>query len=344
MPQLKAELKVIWVGNPFFAPAVMEAGVAVRLLDFSPGEYFDWPRLQARTGIEASDVLVLADKSLPPSLLGVEDFPCLTVFYSVDSHIHSWHPFYAQAFDLCLISLKDHLGLFAKGRLRPEQLLWTPPCLLTRPVSPDAPEALEKQWDMLFVGTVEASINPERVAFMEKIRGLFPGFHYCRGDYSRLYPRARLVLNHCAAGDLNFRVFEALGCGACLLTLRTGHGLEELFRPGRDLFIYDPQDIPGLLKLAGQLLAEPERRLEAARSGFRKVVGAHLASHRAKAFIELLLAWKRKGTDLEFIRARRREARRIHCGHLRLLYLHLAENLPDYPELREAYFAASRKD
>jgi hypothetical protein len=331
------------VGNPFFAPAILEAGVRVRRLDFSQGEYFDWPGLRARIDIKASDVLVLADKSLPPAILGVEEFPCLTVFYAVDSHIHSWHPFYAQAFDLCLLSLKDHLGLFTGGRLRPEQVVWTPPCLLTRPVSPDAPESLEKSWDLLFVGTVDPSINPERAAFMESLRALLPGFHCCRGDYSALYPKARMVLNHCAAGDLNFRVFEALGCGACLLTPFTEHGLGELFQPGEDLFLYDPLDIPGLIRFAGELLAQPQRRLEAARSGFRKVVGAHLAAHRALAFIDLLSAWKRSGTDLELIRSRRNEARRIRAGYLRLLYLHLAENLTDYPELRRAYLAEARR-
>ena len=334
--------RIVWVGNPFFAASLAESGWKILRLNFGPGEYFDWPALRAKADLDADDILVLADKSLPPALLGVEDFPCLTVFYSVDSHIHSWHPLYAQAFDLCLVSLRDNLENFGKGRLGEEQLLWMPPCLLTRPVSPDAPEAAEKLWDLLFVGKADPAVNPGRVDFLRRLKDFLPGLHHRRGDYVRLYPQARLVLNHSIAGDLNFRVFEALGSGACLLTPRLRHGLEDLFTDGRDLFLFDQEDPAGLADLAKDLLLAPERRMIVARSGFQKVMQGHLAGHRAAVLSDRLRAWRESGRDQLLIRERRAQARQLR-QNLRLMYLLLAENLEAHPALRQAYLAVGAK-
>ena len=334
--------KIIWVGNRFFAPELKALGWDLLHLRLSPGEYFDWPSLKGKTGLDRDDVLVLADKSLSPALLGVEDYPCLTVFYSVDSHIHSWHPLYAQAFDLCLVSLKDNLPDFCGKRLNEEQCIWTPPCLLTEPVSPD--EHMDaKEWDVLFVGTVDPAMNPERVFFMNKLKDSLPGFHYCRGEYLKLYPRAKLILNHSIAGDFNFRVMEALGCGSCLLTPRLGHGLEELFVDAQDLFLFDQEDIPALVRLVEKLLAAPDLCQAAARSGFNKVLGGHLAMHRAKDFSARLQRLKQSGTAHKMIQSRRNEAAHLHKNYLRFMYLLWAESMVAYPKLRSAYLAAGTK-
>ena len=65
------------------------------------GEYFTWNNCLELSG-GPPDALVAADTSRPPFVLGVERFPCLTLFYAVDTHIHSWMPLYGQACDACL--------------------------------------------------------------------------------------------------------------------------------------------------------------------------------------------------------------------------------------------------
>ncbi len=334
---------IIWVGNRFFAPFIEHENFSVRFVDFAPGEYLDWRALNAKHPIAPSDILVVGDKSLPPPVLGIERFPCLTVLYVVDSHIHSWYPYYAQAFDLCLVSLKDHLNSFSDQRLLPEQVRWMPPCCLTEPVSPDSPLAAKKEWDLLFVGTVNERINPERVKFMRDLQTLLPSFHYTSGNFNALYPKAKLVLNHSIAGDLNFRVFEALGSGACLLTPRIGHGLEALFNNGADLFLYNQDDLAGLAASAQTLLQDEDLRLRVARSGFRKVTANHLGTHRAAELLDIIVKWRADGTDQRLIKRRLREAPDIHKQYLRLIYLLLAENLPELPDLRTAYLAAAQK-
>jgi hypothetical protein len=310
----------------------------VHHLDPQPGEVFTWGKLLAKTGV-TPDVVVVGDKSIPPFLVGMERFPCLTVFYAVDTHIHSWYPWYAQGFDVVLVSLKDHMPLFHKRRLRPEDIWWSPPYAGDTD-APKPPDPAKPIWDLLFVGTVDENINPRRLAFMRELAALFPGLHTQRGLYPELFPQGRLILNHAAQEDLNFRVFEALGCGSVLLTPRVGHGLVELFQDEKELFLYDQGDIPGLVALARHLLAQPELRAAVAAAGLAAVDAKHRAHHRAERFTTDMLALFSDGTAEERVRRRREEAPSIHARYLRLLYLLHADTIPS-PSMKAAYLAAA---
>ena len=107
---------LLWLGNPFFRADMERYGWRVVFRQPRDGEYFTWNNCLELSG-GPPDALVAADTSRPPFVLGVERFPCLTLFYAVDTHIHSWMPLYGQAFDACLISLRDHIPFFAGQRL-----------------------------------------------------------------------------------------------------------------------------------------------------------------------------------------------------------------------------------
>ena len=338
---------IIWIGNPFFSAKLERPGVSLCRLDCKVGEYLDWTGICSRAAGQGCDMppdlVVVADKSQPPFVLDMEDFPCLTALYVVDSHVHSWFPAYAQGFDLCLVSLKDDLPKFGGKRLLPEQIVWCPPFLIPEPIDPDAPEAVEKLYDLLFVGTIDVAINPERIEFLKKFKCLEPRLEYMRGTYRKLYPQARLVLNHSIAGDLNFRVFEALGCGAALLTPKIGHGLEELFTDGEDLFLFDQNDVPAAAAKARELLARPELLQQVARNGFNKVAAKHRAGSRAENFLTRLEDWQSSGLARDLVSARLAQSPGIRKKYLKLIYLLLAENWREFPILREAYLAAATK-
>ncbi|MDL2285481.1 glycosyltransferase [Desulfovibrio sp. OttesenSCG-928-F07] len=336
--------KLVLIGNPFFFNALNKHSYNVVHIDYTAGTFFNCNELQAKYNLTPNDVIVVADKSLPPALLGVENMPCLTVFYAVDTHIHSWYPYYAQAFDLCLVSLKDDLPKFLNGRLSNSQVRWFPPYYLGKPVSPDSPEAAVKNFDFLFVGRMNPKINPERVIYFEKLKEYLPSLHCVFGNYIKLNPQARLVFNHSIAADFNFRIPETLGTGACLLTPRIKHGLEELFTDGEDLFLFDQTNIEGTARLAKELLADEATRLKVARSGYNKVCAKHLACHRAQELATILQDWFTTGTAQKLINARLAAANKIHSTYLRLIYLLLAENMNEFPELRAAYLAAAKKN
>lgn len=328
--------RLLWIGSPFFGPALQSCGWQdVALYNFEDVRVFCWEQLVRLAGF-TPDVLVVADKSRPPFVLGMERFPCLTVFYSVDSHIHSWQPLYAQGFDACLVSLRDHLARFAGPYLPPERVWWSPPFAgdadLPAPAAP-------KRWDCLFVGTVNADL-PRRAAFLEALRQRLPGLHVTRGNYRELYPQGRVLLNHCEHGDLNFRVFEALGCGGCLVTPRVGHGLAQLFVDGEHLVGYAPDDAGDALYRIKFLLKNPELAAYIGKTAEAKINEAHRALHRAQAFTDRLCdLWMQDAHALVAARQAKAEAIREDC--LKMPYLLWAEELAA-PGLKEAYLAAAR--
>lgn len=358
--------KIIWVGFPCFGPDLQAMGHECRYIDYpEPGACYGWNDLLALSGINDPDLVMVVDRSIPPFVLGVESFPCLTALYAIDTHIHSWFPYYAQAFDLCLVSLKDDIPAFLGKRLTADQVIWSPPFAGRRFADHATAADSGKEWDVLFVGKADPAVNPQRVEFLTRLKKLVPGLHVQSGNFAQLFPKARLVLNHSIAGDLNFRVFEALACGACLLTPKIAQGQEELFEDGKDLFVFDQDDLPGLAALIERLLADPGIRAKTALSGYEKVCAEHLTANRAKCFSAALSrvvhskgANGSGGSDVsggpdsgeepwppelarKGVSGRLAQAAAIHSGYLRLIYLMLADTA-ESPEMRAAYLAAAQ--
>ncbi len=333
--------RLAWLANPLFARALgtVQApfGWRVDHLPVPAHRFFTWDDLVATFGF-VPDALVYGDMSVPPMLLGLEAYPCLTAFACVDSHIHAWYPLYAQAFDLCLVGLADHLPGFAGPFLPADRLLWSPPfaAAADRP----GPQGLDgpKATDLVFVGKDDPALTPVRSALLARLRGRFPGFRSFRGPYREAFRLSRLVLNIAEHGDLNYRVFEALGCGTALVTPRVGHGQDALFTDGRDLFLYDQDDFEGLCRLVEALLADPARRARAAASGLATVDAGHRDIHRARAFADRFLALPHE----EVVAARQHRAPAIRARVLRPLFLHWAEACRADPALAARFLEAAR--
>lgn len=331
---------MVWLGHPFFSTRLPELGWRVIRPRYTPGAIYTPDNILALTDGAMPDMLFVADASVPPFVLGMERLPCLTAFYAVDAHIHSWYPLYAQAFDICLVGLRDYIDGFCKGRLSAERVWWTPHYARDE----DRPPALppEPEWDALFVGTLNPALAPQRHAFISALQTRLPNFHVQKGRFTSLYPKARLVLNETARGELNFRVFEALGCGACLLTPDTGPPLTDLFTDGKELFLYPEHDVDAVLALARCLLAAPDLRRSVAAAGLAAVDAGHRASHRAADFSTKIAALFANGEAESLIHNRLQAADLLHKEVLRLLYLHHAETV-EQTRLRQIYLQAARQ-
>jgi hypothetical protein len=317
--------RMVWIGRHPLDAGMRAVCPGMAVLPLEPPQVLSYDDVVRLAGF-APEAVVYSDKSGPPPLAGIERFPCLTVFYCVDSHIHAWYPDYARTFDLCAVSLRDHLPRFA-SRLGPKRALWLPPF----PRQDDRPLPAEKRHDMIFVGKVDPALTPGRHAFLDELRSLLPGLHVTSGNYRELFPTGRLVLNVAEGGDLNFRVFEALACGACLVTPAVGHGQDELFTPGEHLFTYPSMDAPAVAALARELLADEPRRRRVAQAGETLVRDRHRPEHRAQSLLDFI----RDHEPFEpLIASRLQNAPALFETVLRPLYLHWAEALRPDPAAR----------
>ncbi|MBQ7608280.1 MAG: glycosyltransferase family 1 protein [Desulfovibrionaceae bacterium] len=318
--------KILWVGSPFFSNMLGDMGWE-DVYVHTPESFtlFTYENLVDVAGF-TPDVLVVADRSFPPFVVGMEKAQCLTVLYVVDSHLHSWFPLYAQAFDLCLVSLFDHIPFFKTEILPSDRILWSPPYAQDAFRPKGSSELL---WDCLFVGTVSEN-TPLRKIFLEKLSAYFPGLHVERGDFVSLFPKARVVLNFCEHGDLNFRVFEAMGLASALVSPRIGNRQDALFTNGRDYLLYDPtnpSDPVDALRAIDRLLSDDRLRLSVQENALSRIDEKHRASHRARTFTEKVAElWERKQSVVahrlaisEYIRER----------FLKLLYLLWAKECQD---------------
>jgi len=269
---------------------VISAGIGVHLDYKIPYPLVHWEVIcQMIPGGFIPDLIVVHDNSSPLLVVGLETAPMLTAFYSVDTQHHAaYHKLLAGAFDLNFVAQKD----FATGYTElGEPWSWLP-LWASRFVeaSPD------KSYGAVFVGTLDAKLNPDRVNFFDSLQAKRP-ITIKRGEFWKIFPHADVVINQTVKGDLNFRVFEALMCGACLLTERGGNGLEELFIPEQHLAVYTRGDVNEAAAKIDELLSDLDRTRKIAHAGRAEVLAHHLAQHRADFVMSEVLKLQGKKRD-----------------------------------------------
>ncbi len=105
---------------------------------------------------------------------------------------------------------------------------------------------------------------------------------------ARFYRRCRVVFNRSAGfRNVNERPFHALACARLIVTDRVGHGLEDLFRNGEHLALYDSDE--ECLALIDHYLRHPEERQRVAEAGRREVLARHTPVQRVQAILRTVL-------------------------------------------------------
>ncbi len=278
------------------------------------------------------DLAFWCDLCRPPWVMGLETLPGAVIGLSVDQYCNPWHVPYSACFDAVLVAQRDYLRLFQDPRLpRPAQ--WLP--LFCDPEL-DYDRGAERDIPVSFVGTLDPPLNPGRRPFLEAFRRCAPLVHLT-GDYAPVFGRSRIVLNQSAVGELNYRLFQAMSCGAAVLTEATDNGLCELFEPGRDMLTYPRGDAAAAARTALEALASP-RLAEIAANGQKKARLLHSAQARARSVLALAATLLRTGAP-----AWRRENAQLVREEVARAYAMLAadEALPFPPETRRHYADAA---
>ena len=229
-----------------------------------------WRRLPA-----PPDLLLVADMLGPQALpFGLEDVPAPRLYYAIDVHVNFfWQRHYARLFDLVLVAQKDYVPLFAAAGVPARWLPWGADERVFHE------RGLRRVHDLVFVGTVDPATRPKRAAVVECLRRRFGlatfgesvGTRLSWEEMAAVFASSKIVLNEAILGDLNFRVFEAMACGALLVTERIDNGLLDLFTPDEHLAVYGPDDL--VARVTHYVRADAERERVAAN-------GAHAVRER----------------------------------------------------------------
>jgi len=227
------------------------------------------------------DLIFYCDSSNIPYFLSIEEVPCLSIFYSIDTYCHLWHYSYGLAFDHVFVAQKGHLE-----QMQTEAVAsWLP--LFATSNSPQNDFAA-RDIPVAFAGTLAPKNIPQRKAFLTQFRRLQP-LLVTSQPYAKVYPRAQIVLNQTAMQEINMRCFEAMAHGAALLMEECGHGLRELFTPGHHILpLYRPGDVAHAAEIVAKALENPARLAEIAANGHALAHARHLASHRVATICETL--------------------------------------------------------
>jgi hypothetical protein len=191
------------------------------------------------------------------------------------------HSFLASAFDHVLTAQKDYIPQLQTS-LSPVSWmpLWAPQYV---------EKSADKKFGAAFVGTLNPALNPNRVAFFDALGKLIP-MHITTGYYPEIFPHAEIVVNQTVKGDLNFRVFEAMMCGALLLTEKTENGLLELFQDGHHLVTYTARDAHDAAEKVRAIMESKPRMRAIAEAGRDEVLAKHTMQHRAVQLEKLLVS------------------------------------------------------
>ena len=230
------------------------------------------------------DRLIYYDDSGPVVMSGFEDIHYPTLYYSIDAHHHSsWQRYFGACFDKVFVAQKDFLSDFRELNANADWLpLWTPI---------EAEPLPKKEIDVSFRGNLSARLHPRRASFFENLANLID-IDAKGGDSLEAYSNSKIVVNQVVDGDLNFRVFEAMICGALLITPEIENGLRDLFEPGEDLITYRPEDAEDAALKVKYYLEREDDLSRIASNGREKVLAQHSTAARAKAIENTLLSLK----------------------------------------------------
>lgn len=262
----------------------VETGDGFSSLNTPHGEY-DLAAVVARLPAHQRPELIVvkADATRRNLPRGLERLPGTKVLLVGDTH-HFASPLRTllsygsmESFDAVMLDhTRQHAHAFLEAGF--DRVYWVPAVdyALRRRDIPAEPAA-EFRFDLSFVGQIGA-FHPWRRHVLGRLTAAGLPLQGMRAEPEKaadIYAASRVTLNCSLNGDLNLRVFEALGAGGFLLTdaLSPDAGLERCFTSGRHLVTYrSPEE---LVELARHYLDHPDEAMAIRRAGQAHLLEFH---------------------------------------------------------------------
>lgn len=161
--------------------------------------------------------------------LGMEDAPFPSVCILNDMHRGQEERVkLARFFDYVFCQQVNYLGAFREHP--PENVIWLPYACDTAFFYP---HDVLRDLDIGFIGQTRTVERRDVISELAKKYRMNEQRYYLMDEIPGIYSRARIVVNLPIRDDLNMRFFEAMSCGAMLMTRRDNTGQEKLFQEGQ---------------------------------------------------------------------------------------------------------------
>jgi glycosyltransferase involved in cell wall biosynthesis len=215
--------------------------------------------------------------------LGIENVPFPTICIINDLHAGMAHrriPL-ARFFDYVFCQQYNYLDLFSEHPS--ENVVWLPYACDTE-IFYD--HKVPRDLDIAFVGQLHTA---ERMHVIPKLVTKYrmnEQRRYLMSEIPHLYSRARVVINMPLADDLNMRFFEAMSCGALLITRRHNSGQERLFREDEHYVAYSTSQ--ELFEKIDYYLNHEAERAIIAHQGYEEIRRKHRLDLRVQRILEHL--------------------------------------------------------
>lgn len=213
---------------------------------------------------------------------GLESSPIPTACVLCDVHRNlKSRQVLAQLFDHVFLYHRNYVGKFCDHP--PGDVHWLPYACDTE-VFRDL--GLPRDFDVAFIGQLFDRRSERR----RVIEALTRQYHineqryYLQNEIPQVYSRAKIVVNIPALDDLNFRFFEALSCGALLLTKRLANGQEELFKEDIHYVAFGSEQ--ELFDKVELYLRNDEERNKIALAGHEEVLRHHSLARRLETLLD----------------------------------------------------------
>jgi hypothetical protein len=290
-------MRILSIGTSLFAAFWRDAGHSVCVAtdrdntahpDTVPFDFFVSPqkaevRLRQLVETFRPEVTFQGDHSTPLIHCGLETIDLPKAWYAIDTHLHhAWHRYYAAPFDMVFCAQKNMVPVL---RTHQPVVEWLP--LFCQRSSAFLPWE-QRTVDVAFVGKVDPSTNAERVSLFNALEQKGVRLYKATGDYVPVYCSSRIVVNQSVADDLNFRFFEAPGCGALLVTDRLSHSMGDILKEGTDFLAYEQNNADDCADKIRWALAHSAEADTMARSAHGKISASHMVKNRAATVLNCL--------------------------------------------------------
>ena len=161
---------------------------------------------------------------------------------------------------------KPGVDIFNKAGIKAQYLM----PMFSQVSSVHKPHQVEKDIDILFVGSMNHARNFERAKYLERIARLSGKYHVVITDnaydeqYARLLSRAKIVFNMSVRGELNLRLFETFACNSTAFLENGNLEAPQYFEDAREYVKYDSDNIEDRIDY---YLAHPDDAIKISANG-----------------------------------------------------------------------------